>query len=103
MSIKNRGVRPVTIDAIYTKGYKRNLVMNLMQSKYVEYKIFPIDVQPEECVNIYFEAIKFRAELKKMMQDKYLRRRQRFVVFAQDSLGDVHFYKAKVRVKKLIK
>ena len=103
LSIKNRGIRPVVINAIYVKGYKHNLFMNLMQSKYVEYKNFPTDVQPEECVNYYFEAEKFREELGKMANNKYLKKGQKLVVFAQDSLGDEYYYNTKIKVKKLIR
>lgn len=103
LSIKNRGVRPVTINAVYVKGYKHNLFMNLMQSKYVEYKNFPTEVQPEECVNYYFEADKFRDELRKMVNNKYLKKGQKLVIFAQDSLGDEYYYNTKIKVKKLIK
>ena len=102
LSIKNRGVRPVTINGIYTKGYKQNLFMNLMQSKFVEYKIFPVDVQPEECVNFYFEASKFRETLREMSQNKYLKKGQKLIVFAQDSLGDEYYCDTKIKVKKLV-
>ena len=102
LAVKNRGVRLVTINGIYTKGYKHNLFMNLMQSKYVEYKNFPIEVQPEECVNFYFESDKFREELRKMAQNKYLKKGQKLVVFAQDSLGDEYYYDTRIKVKKLI-
>lgn len=103
LSVKNRGIRLVTINSIYVKGSKHNLFMNLMQSKFVEYKNFPTEVQPEECVNYYFEAKKFRDELKKMVQNKYLKKNQNLIVFVQDALGDEYYCNTKVKVKKLIR
>lgn len=102
LSVKNRGVRLVVINSVNLKGYKHNLFMNLMQSKLFDYKNFPSEVQPEECVDYYFEANKFRDELKKMVQDGYLKKSQNLIVFVQDSLGDEYYCDTKVKVRKFL-
>lgn len=104
ISIKNRGVRPVVINSINAQGNKKNLFLNNMHVPLEEkYKKFPARIEPEECATFYFVAEDFRGEMQKMVDLKVLKKRMKFKVFVTDSLGDYHFCKNNVRVKKLLK
>lgn len=103
LSVKNKGVRDVVINGLYVKGKGSNLFINNMQTKMTEFKVLPIMVGAEQCIEFYFNASDFQEEIKRMIESKHIDKQQKFVVFVIDSLGDSYFCKTKIRVGQLVK
>ena len=103
LSVKNKGVRNVIISSLYVKGDNKNLFINNMQMKMAEFKILPLEVEPEHCVEFYFDVSEFKTEIAKMIKLKHIKKNQKFIVFVTDALGDSYFCKTNIKVGQLIK
>lgn len=103
VSIKNKGIRTVQINSINVKGNKKKLWINNAQFNSNAKVNLPIKIEPEENVNFLFEIENFKNALKKAVSDKVLRKNQRLIIFAEDSLGDNYYCKTKALIRQIVK
>lgn len=102
IAVKNKGIRALQIDSIYVRGNKKKAWMNSAQYDSVAKVEFPAKIEPEECIKFLFEEEKFRNILRKAVNDKVLRKKQRLVIFVTDSLGENYYCKTQIPIHKMI-
>ncbi len=103
VSIKNKGIRALQIDSISIKGNKKKLWINNAQFNSNAKVNLPIKIEPEENKDFLFEIENFKNALRKAVSDKVLRKNQRLIIFATDSLGDNYYCKTKAFIRQIVK
>jgi len=103
ITIKNKGVRALQINSINIKGNKKNLWLNNAQFNSNAKVNFPTKIEPEESKDFLFEIENFKNALKKAVVEKVLRKNQRLIIFATDSLGDNYYCKPRILIRQIVK
>ena len=103
VSIKNKGIRTVQINSINVKCNKKKLWINNAQFNSNAKVNLPIRIEPEENIDFLFEIENFKNALRKAVSDKVLRKNQRLIIFAKDSLGDNYYCKTKALICQIVK
>ena len=103
ISVKNRGIREITVNSLNIKGGKKVLWLNKAQYVSNAYVELPIRIGPEESRDFLFERNTFAAELKHFVEMGTLKANKRLTVMVKDSLGDVYIHKARIKIKDIIK
>lgn len=97
ITVKNHGIRDVTINAFYLSFNKQLLFINLMQSKDMPILGFPCTLKSEQSLSLNIRHDDLLREFKKLRDEKVIKVNQKFKIYAQDSLGDKHYDKIKMR------
>ncbi len=103
ITVKNKGIRHVQINSINIQGNKKILWINNAQYDHSYTKInLPVKIAPEESIDFFFEVGDFKIQLKKAVENKVFKEKQKLVIFITDSLGDNYFCKTKIAINKII-
>lgn len=103
VSIKNKGIRTVQINSINIKGNKKKLWINNAQFNSNAKVNLPIKIEPEENIDFLFEIENLKNALRTAVSDRVLRKNQRLIIFATDSLGDNYYCKTKTLIRQIVK
>ena len=103
ISVKNRGIREITVNSLNIKGRKKILWLNKAQYASNAYVELPIRIGLEEIRDFLFERNTFTAELKHFVEMGTLKANKRLTVMVKDSLGDEYTHKARIKIKDIIK
>ena len=93
----NKGTRPFTINSLYIKGKTTKLYLNLMQTLTEYTGSLPIKVDAEENGKIFFKYDNFFSEIDEYVKKGELKKNKSIVFIAEDSTGDKHVYKSKIK------
>ena len=93
----NKGMRKFTIESLYIKGRNGKLYLNLMQTLTEYTGKLPITVEIEERGKVLFAYDDFFVEISKYVKNGELRKRGKLIFIAEDSTGDEHVCKSKLR------
>lgn len=103
ISVKNKGIREVQINSLNILGKKKKVWINNAQFDSNAKIILPVKLVPEESKDFLFEWEKFRGILKKSVEDNILKRNEKVIIMATDSLGCNYICKTNIKIKSLMK
>ena len=100
ISIKNWGVRPVKISAIYLKAKDKNLFLNNVQTPQLPQIRFPVELQQEEKIDFSMDYEQLDEEIVKLTEQGVIKRKCDLRIMVCDTLGKEYFDKKKIKVRK---
>ena len=103
ITLKNRGLRTLQINSFHVKGDRKSLWINNIQFDSNAKVRLPFRLDPETSVDFLIEGDVFRNALREAVANNELKKNQRLILFATDSLGDRYYCKPFLWVRQLIK
>lgn len=101
ISVKNRGVRPITIQSICVEFDKMSVIVDNWQYERTENVRLPYQLEPEKFKDFYYEVAEFRSILYQITDGKIPDKSSKFKILVQDSLGEKHTCKKKHKISEL--
>ena len=95
ISVSNTGVRPIIVSNIYLNVGTKNLILNDAQffvSGAMPPLSFPVEIQPEQKVQMYLQVSKFAQIFKEMLKGNEFENSDKVKVAITDSTDEWHYH-----------
>jgi hypothetical protein len=102
IGVGNRGIRECSIKSLIIKGKTQDLYLNFTQIKGDGHVKFPFLLKQEDWKDIIFDYELFRSVIKKQLENGWVPKERKLIIYVRDSVGDEHRGKSKIKMSAFL-